>query len=170
MCSRLVQVKHQQQQAKPATRSAPPSPDCTTQYQSGFFDYTHNSAKPPSPRILLLAIDDVDEYRLYTKAYQSLCRLSAQSARSPGESVTPSVPITTRILALSPCPRVIFGAVGEESATWERMSLWRAPLRHAHGKALDFVADDGVRHSCTDVLRKVFDAELVDLVRKIVDA
>lgn len=126
-------------------------------------DAETKTSSASATRVLLLAIDDIDECRIYTKAYQALCRLSTTSARSPGVSSMSSVPVTTRILTICPAPQVIFGMSGPE-LDWTRPSLWRAPLRNSEANEpalLQFRTEEDLLKTDSDILKEVYNEELV---------
>lgn len=143
------------------SKSAPPSPKLKGRKQDDYFG-TGSSSEAPR-RVLLLAVDDQDESRIYTKANRALSQLHATSARSPGAGPPSSAPTTTRILTIYPAPQIVIGT-STPSTNWRRPSLWRAPLQHGgeQGAELQFRNEEHLVESCSDVLKNVYGAGLVE--------
>lgn len=147
-----------------STRSAPPSPKSSPPKCNSYFDESASTSFTPPRRVLLLAIDDQDESRIYTKTNRSLSQLTATSARSPGFGTLLSTPTIAHILTIYPAPQIVVGT-SNPSAGWRRPSLWRAPLGAASemGAEMQFQAvDGGSIDSSSDLLKKVYDADLVE--------
>ena len=144
------------------TASVPPSPKSADSEATDFFHAGRKSSSASATRILLLAIDDFDEGRIYTKAYESLCRLSTASARSPGANVLSSTPIVTIRVTICPAPRVVVGTSGDDP-NWTRPSLWRAAIqgKDMEGGTLQIRNEENVLESDSDILGKVYDRDLV---------
>lgn len=151
-----------------ATKSAPPSPPPNYLAQKDYFDSATTPQSQRLPRILLLAIDDSDEGRIYTKAYQALCKLSTSAARSPGSQSVQPPPIIARILTISPAPQILVGAPAVKEKSWSRPSLWRAPLRSDRtvGSCLQFRTEEGLVVTDSDVLKIVYDEQLISQLER----
>lgn len=145
--------------------SAPISPVAKEIKQEGYFVARNSLSSTPVTRVLLLAVDDSDESRIYTKANNLLCKLGTTSARSPGTCSISPAPIVSRLLTICPAPQVIVGTSCAYKE-WRRPSLWRAQLPNNE----QFRTDQNVSEVHLDVLRRVYGLDLVDNLQRSLNA